>query len=160
MRDDHEIEELLESMRRRLEFLEAQSRRQSRGIEQLLRLVWSLANRPHFTILITQETPMAIGNIGAGTSGTFAAQLEDNGSPIALPVGSTFAWTASDTTVLITPSDDSLSALIDVPSGDTGTSITVTASTVAPDGSTVSGSITVPLTPVPQQYSVTVVQTA
>jgi hypothetical protein len=103
---------------------------------------------------------MATGNIPAGSSGTFAAQLLDNGSPIALPSGSTFMWSASDSTVTIAPSADTTSAVVDVPAGDPGTSLTITASTVGPDGNTYSGSLSVALTPTPQQFTVTVTQTA
>lgn len=102
---------------------------------------------------------MAIGNIQAGTSGTFAAVLDDNGSPITLPAGSTFAWTASDPSVTITPSADTTSAVVAVPAGDTGTSVTITA-TVTVNGTTVSGSLSVTLTPIPQVFTVVVTQTA
>ena len=113
----------------------------------------------HYSVHITQENPMAIGNIQAGTSGTFAAVLDDNGSPITLPAGSTFAWTASDPSVTITPSADTTSAVVAVPAGDTGTSVTITA-TVTVNGTTVSGSLTVTLTPIPQVFTVVVSQTA
>jgi hypothetical protein len=103
---------------------------------------------------------MAIGTIPAGQTGTFAAQLMDNGSPIALPANSTFAWTASDTTVTFATSADTLSTVVTVPAGDTGTSVTITASTTDPNGNPVSGSITVAITPEPQQFTVTVTQTA
>jgi hypothetical protein len=131
--------------------------------ESMLRLFRRLLHQlecPRYTVTVTQETTMAIGNITAGTSGTFAAVLNDNGTPIALPSGSTFAWTASDSTVSIVPSSDTTSAVVNIPAGDPGTSVTVTASTVGPDGNTYSGSVTVPLTPVPQQFTVTVTQTA
>jgi hypothetical protein len=109
-----------------------------------------------FSISVTLENRMAIS---VGTSGTFTATLEDNGVDIALPAGSTFAWTADDTSATITPSADSLSAVIAVPASDTATTITVTASTTAPDGSKVSGSVTVPITPgVAHTFTVNVVQ--
>jgi hypothetical protein len=97
-----------------------------------------------FTIKVTLENKMAIS---VGTTGTFTAQLEDNGNPISLPSGSTFAWSADDTNAALAPSADSTSVVVTVPATDTATSITVTASTTAPDGSTVSGSVTVPITP-------------
>ena len=126
-------------------------------LEILERIDRKLPNR--YSVRITQENPMAIGNIQAGTSGTFAAVLDDNGSPITLPTGSTFTWTDSDPSVTITPSADSTSAVVAVPAGDTGTSITVTA-TVTINGNTVSGSLVVPLTPIPQVFTVVVSHTS
>lgn len=129
---------------------------------QILSILRRIEHRlePRFTIRITQESTMAIGNIPAGSTGAFAAQLEDNGSPITLPSGSTFAWSASDATVTFATSADTTSTVATVPAGDPGTSVTITASTTAPDGTTASGTITVALTPTPQQFSVSVTQTA
>ena len=111
----------------------------------------------HFTIRIL-GVPMAIN---AGSTGTFTAELEDNGIAIPLPAGSTFAWSADDTNAVLTPATDSLSVVVTVPASDTATSITVTAATTAPDGSTVSGSVTVPITPgVTHTFTVLVSQTA
>lgn len=124
----------------------------------LLREILHRLPQHHYKVCVTQENTM-IGNIQAGTSGTFAAVLDDNGSPITLPSGSTFTWTASDTTVTIAPSADTTSADIAVPAGDDGTSITVTAS-VTVNGNTVSGSLSVALTPIPQVFTVVVTQTA
>jgi hypothetical protein len=103
---------------------------------------------------------MAIGNIVAGSTGTFAAQFLDNGTAVALPSGSVFAWSADDTTVTFVVSTDTTSAVVTVPAGDTGTSVTITASTTDPNGNTVSGSLTVSLTSAPQVFSVIVNQTA
>jgi hypothetical protein len=112
------------------------------------------------TTQLNQGDSLMIGSITAGQTGTFAAQLADNGSPIALPAGSTFAWTASDTTVTFETSADTLSTVVTVPAGDTGTSVTITASTTDPSGNPVSGSLTVAITPEAQQFTVTVTQTA
>ena len=113
----------------------------------------------HYVVHVTQENSMAIGNIQAGTSGSFLAVLDDNGSAIALPSDSTFVWTASDASVTITPSSDSTTAVVAVPAGDAGTSITVTA-TVTVNGTAYAGSVTVALTPIPQVFTVVVTQTA
>ena len=97
--------------------------------------------------------------ISQGATGTFAAQLEDNGNPIPLPSGSTFSWSADDTAATLAPSADTLSVVVTVPADDAATSITVTASTTAPDGSTVSGSVTVPIIPgVSHVFTVAVTQ--
>ena len=99
--------------------------------------------------------------ITAGATGTFSAQLEDNGNPIPLPSGSTFAWTSDDPNAQLAPSEDSLSVVVTVPSTDTVTSITVTAATVDPTGATVQGSVTVPVVPGEVHvFTVTVAQTA
>ena len=98
--------------------------------------------------------------INAGSTGTFTAELEDNGTAIPLPAGSTFAWSSDDTNATLVPAADSLSVVVTVPATDTATSITVTAATTAPDGSTVSGSVTVPITPgVTHTFTVLVSQT-
>lgn len=95
----------------------------------------------------------------AGKSGTFLAQLEDNGNPIPLPDGSTFGWQTDLPEATIVPSDDTLTAVITVPDTTTATSITVTASTTAPDGTPASGSVTVPIVPgVPHTFTVSVTQ--
>ena len=97
--------------------------------------------------------------IEAGSQGTFIAQLEDNGNPVNLPVGSTFAWTADDTAATIVPSADSLSAVVTVPATDTATSITITATTTDPNGASVSGSVTVSIVPgVTHTFTVMVTQ--
>lgn len=105
---------------------------------------------------------MAIGNIQAGTTGTFSATLLDNGAPIALPASSVFAWSADDTLVTIdtNAAPDGSLAVVTVPAGDAGTSVTLTVSATAPDGTTATGTITVALTPVPQTFTVQVMQTA
>lgn len=124
----------------------------------LLHKILKHLNLSHFTIRVTLENTMAIS---VGTTGTFTAQLEDNGNPIPLPAGSTFAWSADDTNASLAPSADSTSVVVTVPASDTATSITVTASTTAPDGTTVSGSVTVPITPgVAHTFTVLVSQTA
>lgn len=123
------------------------------------KISWLLAHHS-FTVSIYQETQMALGNISAGSTGTFVAVLNDNGSPIALPTTSTFAWSSSDATVTFTESTDTTTVVALVPAGDLGTSVTITASTVGPDGITYSGSVTVALTPVAQAYTVTVTQSA
>jgi hypothetical protein len=151
-----------------LDELVLSSKRTERLLADLLAEVRSFH---HYSVLVTfnatqpyyyhqGEIVMAIGNIPAGQTGTFAAQLLDNGAPIALPAGSTFTWTASDASVTFATSADTTSTVVTVPAGDTGTSVTITASTTDPNGNPVSGSITVALTPTPQQFTVTVTQTA
>jgi hypothetical protein len=140
----HEIEERLER------------------VEDLLeRILHVLRHRltVHVYHLVWEIIPMAIGNIQAGTSGTFAAVLDDNGSPIALPADSTFTWTASDPSVVITPTEDTTGAEVAIQAGDVGTTVTVTA-TVIVNGVSVSGSIDVALTSIPQAFTVVVSQTA
>ena len=50
--------------------------------------------------------------------------------------------------------------LVTVPAGDTGTSVTITATAPAPDGTTATGSLVVALTPVPQKFALAVSQLA
>jgi hypothetical protein len=150
--EKHEIE-------RRLEEIERISWETKRTVENIQRLVQRLVHRllhpHHLTIKVTGEL-MAIE---AGSQGTFIAQLEDNGNPVNLPVGSTFAWTADDTTATIAPSADSLSAVVTVTATDTATSITITATTTDPNGASVSGSVTVSIVPgVTHTFTVMVTQ--
>ena len=122
----------------------------------LLRRILKHLHISEFTIRITLENQMAIT---IGSTGTFNAQLEDNGNPIPLPAGSTFAWSADDTNASLAPSADSNSVVVTVPASDTASAITVTASTTAPDGTTVTGSVTVPLIPnVAHTFTVAVTQ--
>lgn len=127
--------------------------RSERILERIERLLTH-----HFTIRVTLENKMAIS---VGTTGTFTAQLEDNGNPIPLPAGSTFAWSADDTNASLAPSADSTSVVVSVPANDTASTITVTAATTDPSGNPASGSVTVPLTPgVAHTFTVLVSQTA
>lgn len=124
-------------------------------LHSLRRIEKELQSLHHYSIHITGDS-MAIT---VGATGTFSAQLEDNGNPISLPAGSTFTWSADDTNASLAPSADSTSVVVSVPATDASTSITVTASTVAPDGSTVQGSVTVPIIPgVAHTFTVSVTQ--
>lgn len=127
--------------------------------ERILRLLEQ--QNQHYSVKVTQKEPsMAIGNIPAGSTGTFAAQLELNGAPTSIPTGSSFVWSASDSTITFAVSSDTTSAVVSVPAGDLGTSAIITAQVVAADGKVYSGSVTVALTPEPQVFTVVVTQTA
>ena len=156
---DHFHEQRFEhEIRRRLEHID-------REIERILRLL-----EPHvvYTAVLTFEDPMAIGNINAGSTGTFAATLlSSTGGSAPAPVTPqpTLSWTysCSDSTVTITPSADTTSAVYSVPSNDTGTSLQAAASTTAPDGTTVTTPpLTVTLTPgqTSVTFSASIAQTA
>jgi hypothetical protein len=120
-----------------------------------------------------QEKTKMIGNITAGTAGQFAASLLDNGSLYTAPAGSAYTlnlvWTASDPSVTFAPATTDATngavplqdqTVVTVPAGDPGTSVTVTATAPAPDGTTATGSLTVQLTPVPQKFTLAVAQIA
>lgn len=107
--------------------------------------------------------------ITVGKSGTFNAQLLDNGQPVSLPLGGSWTWTTSDPEATVAvdpafpdPSNDptGASVTVTVPATDTATTITVTASATDPTGATQSGSITVPITPATNIFTVSVTQTA
>lgn len=96
-----------------------------------------------------------------GIASAFNAQLEDNGNPISLPAGSTFAWSTDDPTDQLSVSEDSTTVQITVtsPPASGRATITVTADTTAPDGSDVSGTCTTDIVPVVgHTYTVTVSQ--
>ena len=127
--------------------------------------MWHCHPRRHFTVKVKQVHPkrrhfwsrhMANGIIDGG-SGTFAAELDLNGSAVGTQPTFTFTTNVADATV--TPDASGQSAVISVPAGETATSITVTATTTDPNGNSVSGFLTVPLS-APAVFSVTVTQTA
>ena len=128
-----------------------------RMLHSLHRIEHEIQALHHYSIHI-RSNQMAISQ---GATGTFAAQLEDNGNPIDLPSGSTFTWTTDDTNAVITPSADTLSATIAIAADDAATQIVVTATTVDPQGNPVAGSLTVPIIPgVAHTFTVQVTQTA
>ena len=89
---------------------------------------------------------MAITGIAPGASGTFTASpVNSLGAPATLPAGVIPVWTASDATVVLTPSADGLSCAVAVPGADTGTSFTLTATATMPDKTTPTGTGAVPI---------------
>lgn len=114
-----------------------------------------------FSLCVTQEPDMSLGNIPAGSTGDFAAALLLNGQPYT-PTDSfvlSVSWTADDTLAQLAPSSDSTSVTVTIPGGDTSTSVTITATATAPDGTTVSGAVTVSVTAEPQTFTLSVTQT-
>jgi len=117
---------------------------------------------------------MAIGNIQAGTSGTFALALQLNGVADTVDTVSAVTWSSPDTTVTVVPSADGLSAVFTVPATDVATTLvanasgTVTIVAGTPStlavGTTVSasGSGSVPVSPAstPQTFTFAITQTA
>lgn len=99
---------------------------------------------------------MAITN---GT-GTFAASLLDNGTPFTGTFTPQYTWTCDDTQATIAPSADTTSAVITVPAGDPATSVNITATTPAPDGTTATGTLNVAVTAVAQKFTVSISQPA
>jgi hypothetical protein len=99
----------------------------------------------------------------AGSSGTFQAKLLDNGQPFTLPEGSSWSWSTSNSNATITPdpSDPTgATVIVAVPASETATQIDVTASTVDPKGETQKFTLTVPIMPPPQIFTVSVDQIA
>lgn len=100
-------------------------------------------------------------DIPVGGTGTFVAQLNNNGVPVD-PVAP-WAWTTDDAQAVITPdpSDPTGGTVeISIPAGDPATQVVITASTTDPTGATVSASLTVPVSTVPAIYTVVITQTA
>lgn len=130
----------------------------SRKLDRIIRVL-SAENR--FAVQITQEFPAMANGVVVGATGKFLAQLLDNGSPIALPAGASWSWSADDTTVTITPDTaDATGATVDVaiPAGDPATTVTLTASTTDPAGQGVKGELSFPVLPVPQNFTVSISQ--
>jgi hypothetical protein len=143
-------------------------------VELLCAILLELLQKTNrYSIHIKQETSMSIGNITAGTTGQFGATLLDNGTLYETPAGSTYiftpSFTASDPTVTFAPAtvDESGGTIlledqvvVTVPGGDLETSVTITATATAPDGTMATGSVTVTLTPAPQKFTIAVTQVA
>jgi len=148
-------------------------------LERLLREILHVLERlnrkipDRYQIHITQETPMAIGNIPAGSSGQLGAQLLLNGSSYVVPSDDSYVFTptftADDPSVTFTAAttDESGGTLpladqivLDVPAGDTGTSVTVTVTAADPNGNTLSATLTIPLTPEGQTFTISLTQLA
>ena len=117
---------------------------------------------------------MAIGNIVAGGSGTFALSLLLNGVADTVDPVSAVTWSSPDPTVTVAPSADGLSAVFTVPATDVATTLvanaagTVTIAAGSPSTLTVgttapaSGSASVPVSPAstPQTFTLAITQTA
>lgn len=139
-------------------------------LERISHQLSGLAHPHHYSIHITQEKSMSTG-ITAGGSGQFGAALLDNGQLFTPPAGSTYVFvptfSADDTTVTfsaatIDPSGGAIplaaQTVVNVPAGDPGTPITITATATAPDGSMATGSLSVPVTAEAQQFTIAVGQ--
>lgn len=101
--------------------------------------------------------------IALGGQGTLAAQLLDNGQPIAIPSGSSWAWQATDPSATIAPGTTDPTGgtvVITVPAGDTNQSVTISASTTDPSGAMQVGTLVVPYLPVAQKFTISVTQIA
>jgi hypothetical protein len=139
----------------------------------LLREILYLLKPHHNPNPFTLEITMSIGNIVAGTTGQLEAEVFENGVLYTPPVGTTYAptvsWSASDTEVTFTPAtaDDSggivpltQQIVVNVPAGDTSTSVTITATTTDPNGNSLTGTLSIPITSAPQVFTLLVSQVA
>ena len=101
-------------------------------------------------------------SVSSGIPSAFGAQLQDNGNAIELPAGSSFSWSTDDSTDTIVTGGGvgTPAANITVNNPPSGrTTITVTASTTAPDGTAVSGMVTTDIiVGVTHTYTVAVAQ--
>jgi hypothetical protein len=125
----------------------------------------------HLTIRIIK---MSIGNVVAGSTGTFGLSLFLNGVADTIDPVSSTTWSSPDSTVTVEPAADGLSAVFTVPASDVATTLvancvgTVTIVAGSPStldvGSTVSvsGSASVPVSPstAPQTFTLQITQTA
>jgi WD40 repeat protein len=128
---------------------------------------------PHHNRFTLEIIPM-IGNIAAGTSGTFSLSLLLNAAADTVDPVSAVTWSSPDPSVTVAPSTDGQSAVFTVPATDVATTLvanaagTVTVVTGSPSNlpvgftATVSGSASVPVSPssAPQVFTLSIVQTA
>jgi hypothetical protein len=106
---------------------------------------------PHYSIQI-KELPMALGTLTPGGTGQFGAVLLNNGVPDTSSFVPSFTFTTNDATATVAAATVDASggtiplanqAVVTIASGDTSTSITVTATTLDPNGVSQSGTSTV-----------------
>lgn len=154
----------LEHELREIRHLLTQIERQDRQILHILKQA-----RHRFSLHVTLEPTMSIGNIDAGSTGQIASTLLDNGQPYTQPFTLSLTYSADDKEVTFSPATTDATngqvpleqqQVVTVPAGDPGTSVTITVSSPAPDGSVATGSITIPLTPTPQKFTLSVTQVA
>lgn len=132
-----------------------------RVLERIERL---FPHRYSIKFTFTSENPMAIGQLSSPGTAVLLLALLDNGEPYVEPSGSAYVFTptltASDASVTITP-DASTPNQFDVviPAGDSSASVIFSASATAPDGSTASGTLTIPFAPEPQKFTISITQT-
>lgn len=94
--------------------------------------------------------------ITAGSSGKFQSAMLDNGQPIGLGPGATWAWTADLPSAQLTPDPaDPTGATEDVyiPGTETATNFNIVAATQDPTGAAISATLNVQITS-PHTYSV------
>jgi hypothetical protein len=143
-------------------------------LHEIVRLLLEILHRlpPHHN-RFTLEINMSVGNIVAGTTGQIEAEVFENGVPYTPPVGTvytpTITWTASDPSVTFTPATDddsggvvplSQQIVVNIPAGDTSTSVTITATTTDPNGNPLTGTISIPVTSAPQVFTLQLTQVA
>ena len=144
-----------------------QNGEERRLLEKILHILERIENKlpNHYSIRVTQENPMAIGSLTSPGTASILLALLDNGAPYVAPEGSSYVFTptltASDTSVTIAP-DATVPDQFDVtiPAGDTSTSVVFTGTATAPDGTTATGTLTIPFAATPQVFSISVTQTA
>lgn len=96
----------------------------------------------------------ALGGLTSPGTATLEITLLDNGVPYVNPPGSGYVFdptiSADDNSITMT-ADATVENQVDIsiPAGDTATQITFTASAIAPDGTTVTATLSVPLAPAP-----------
>lgn len=124
-------------------------------------IIWliRLKYRHCYTVTVTQkELHMPVGIVTLGGNAIFKAEMLDNGTPLALSGGAFWTWTTNDTAATLTVSADTNQVVVNLPLSDVSQAIIVTASTISPAGITISGSITVPIGPGVDQFTVVVTQ--
>ena len=144
-----------------------QNGEEHRLLEMILHVLERIERKlpDHYSIRVTQENTMAIGSLTSPGTASILLALLDNGAPYVLPAGSTYVFTptltASDTSVTIA-ADPTVADQFDVtiPAGDTSTSVVFTGTATAPDGTTATGTLSIPFASTPQQFSISVTQSA
>lgn len=161
------------ALRRLLDEILMEQREEIRLLREILKQLQTPPPVKHYTVRIQQLTPRAFKGVSmadpapsgivTGGSGTFNAVLLDNGTAVATQP-TTWTWSTNDASGQITiandPSDPSgATVIVSVPAGDTTQSVVITAQTMDPSGTPVSGNVVVPITGALQTFTVQITQT-
>ena len=126
----------------------------ARALEEHLAIseaLFEAFNRQRIYKVVVVLKELKMSGVTTGVQAVFVASLLDNNdNPVALPAGSSWAFSVSDPTAITAPDPtDPTGATLNVtlPLADTETSLSVSASTVDPSGQSQTASITVTVTP-------------
>lgn len=107
-----------------------------------------------------QTVPPSFPYIYYGGYATFQTTLFTNGI-VYTGAAPTIVWTSNDSKAVLTPSADTLTVKVTLPTtGDSTTSLVLTATFTTPDGTVLAPTITIPCSAAPVAFTATINQTS